>query len=273
MQKNNEIILQCYNICKSFEIKEGFFGRKTKISALKNVNLKIFSNEIFGLVGESGSGKSTLGKIILKLIEPDSGKIIFDNQDITNLRYNEMKKIRPKMQAIFQDPLSSLNPRMRVIDLLREPLQIHSKKTLKEIDDEIALTLNQVGINFDDSFKFPHEFSGGQRQRINIARALLLKPKFIIADEPVSSLDVSIQAQILNLFMELQKTYGFSMLFISHDLRIVRHISDRIGVISKGEIVETGFTKDIFDNPQHDYTKKLITSLPEKHFIGKSLKI
>lgn len=269
MQKSNEIILQCLNICKNYQLKEGFFGRKIQIPALKHVNLTIHSNEIFGLVGESGSGKSTLGKIILRLIEPDEGKIIFDNEDITNLRYKDMKPVKPKIQAIFQDPLSSLNPRMMVIDLLREPLQIHTKKTTKEIDDEIAFTLNQVGINFDDSFKFPHEFSGGQRQRINIARALLLKPKFIIADEPVSSLDVSIQAQILNLFMELQKTYGFSMLFISHDLRIVRHISDRIGVISKGEIVETGFTKDIFDNPQHDYTKKLITSLPEKHFINR----
>lgn len=268
MQKNSEIVLQCFNINKTYELKEGFFGRKIKITALKNINLTVYSKEILGLVGESGSGKSTLGKIILRLIEPDSGKIIFDNQDITNLKYVEMKKMRPKIQAIFQDPLSSLNPRMRVIDLLREPLQIHTKKALKDIDNEIALTLDQVGISIDDTFKYPHEFSGGQRQRINIARSLLLKPKFIIADEPVSSLDVSIQAQILNLFMELQKVYGFSMLFISHDLRVVRHISDKIAVISKGEIVEFGETQRIFDHPQHEYTKKLIASLPEKHLVN-----
>ncbi|MCX7770357.1 MAG: ATP-binding cassette domain-containing protein [Proteobacteria bacterium] len=267
MQKDNEIILQCFNISKTYQLKEGFFGKKITISALKNINLSIFKNEILGLVGESGSGKSTLGRIILRLIEPDSGQIIFDNQDITKLSYSQMKPFRPKMQAIFQDPLSSLNPRMRILDLLREPLQIHTKKTTKEIDEEISFTLSQVGINFNDTFKYPHEFSGGQRQRINIARALLLKPKFIIADEPVSSLDVSIQAQILNLFMELQRTYGFSMLFISHDLRIVRHISDRIAVISSGEIVETGLTKEIFDNPKHSYTQKLIYSLPEKHFL------
>jgi len=201
-------------------------------------------------------------------MEPDSGKIIFDDTDITKLSYKELKPIKPKMQAIFQDPLSSLNPRMRVIDLLREPLQIHTNRKVSEIDDEIAFSLKQVGINFEDAFKYPHEFSGGQRQRINIARALLLKPKFIVADEPVSSLDVSIQAQILNLFLELQKTFKFSMLFISHDLRIVRHLSDRIGVISKGEIVEVGSTKEIFDMPKHDYTKKLISSLPEKHFLN-----
>ncbi len=266
MQKSNQIILQCININKSYELKKGFFGGKIKIDALKNINLNIYSNEILGLVGESGSGKSTLGKIILRLIEPDSGRIIFNNQDITKLSYRDMKKVRTKMQAVFQDPLSSLNPRMRVIDLLREPLKIHTKMTLREIDNEIALTLNQVGINIDDTYKYPHEFSGGQRQRINLARALLLKPEFLVADEPVSSLDVSIQAQILNLFMELQKIYRFSMLFISHDLRVVRHISDRIAVISKGEIVELGETQKIFHQPENEYTKKLISSLPEKHF-------
>jgi ABC-type oligopeptide transport system ATPase subunit len=266
MQENNEIILECRDISKKFVITSTFFGKKNEIFALKNVSLSIRKNEILGLVGESGSGKSTLGRIILKLIQPDSGRIIFNGMDITNLNHKAMKQLKPQIQAIFQDPLSSLNPRLPVIELLREPLQIHTKKTKKEIDDEIALTLEQVGINFKDAFKYPHEFSGGQRQRINIARALLLKPKFIVADEPVSSLDVSIQAQILNLFMELQKTYGFSMLFISHDLRIIRHISDKIAVITKGEIVETGPTQEIFTGPRHTYTQRLISSLPEKHF-------
>ncbi len=266
MQENQEIILECKNITKKFVITSGFFGKKTVITALKNVSLFVKSNEILGLVGESGSGKSTLGRIILKLIPTDSGRIIFNERDITYLNNKEMKPLRSQMQAIFQDPLSSLNPRLPVIELLREPLQIHTKKTKKEIDDEIAITLEQVGINFKDVYKYPHEFSGGQRQRINIARALLLKPKFIVADEPVSSLDVSIQAQILNLFMELQKTYGFSMLFISHDLRIIRHISDRIAVITNGEIVEIGNVQQIFTNPTHLYTQKLISSLPEKHF-------
>lgn len=267
MQKNSEIILECKDITKKFTITSNFFGKKTEIIALNNVSLFIRKNEILGLVGESGSGKSTLGRIILKLIPPDSGTIFFDNRDITKLDNKAMKELRPQIQAIFQDPLSSLNPRLPVIELLREPLQIHTKKTKKEIDDEIATTLEQVGINLKDVYKYPHEFSGGQRQRINIARALLLKPKFIVADEPVSSLDVSIQAQILNLFMESQKTYGFSMLFISHDLRIIRHISDRIAVITNGEIVEIGNIEQIFTNPTHTYTQKLISSLPEKHFI------
>lgn len=266
MQDNRKIILECNEISKNFIITTGLFGKKTVIRALKDIFLSIYENEIFGLVGESGSGKSTLGRIILKLIEPESGKIIFDGVDITNFSYKQMQPIRPKIQAIFQDPFSSLNPRLPIIELLREPLKVHTKKTLTDIDEEISNTLEQVGIRFQDTFKYPHEFSGGQRQRINIARALLLKPKFIVADEPVSSLDVSIQAQILNLFMELQKTYGFSMLFISHDLRIVRHISDRVAVITKGEIVESGSTLEIFETPKHPYTKKLISSLPEIHF-------
>lgn len=264
MSQNPEKLVICEGLEKTFTVQKGFFGEKTVINALKNVNIQIKPKEILGVVGESGSGKSTLGRIILRLLEPDKGRIIFNGFDITNYNYKQMKPLRPLMQAIFQDPLSSLNPRLRILDLLREPLQIHTNKTLNEIDDEIAHTLNQVGINPSDVYKFPHEFSGGQRQRINIARALLLKPKFIVADEPISSLDVSIQAQILNLFMNLQKIYGFSMLFISHDLRVIRHISDKIAVIKNGEIVESGDWHKIFERPEHPYTIKLINSLPER---------
>ncbi|GAB4431243.1 MAG: ATP-binding cassette domain-containing protein [bacterium] len=263
-------MLTCENLNKSFTIKEGFFGKEIRIDALKNINLEIPENRIIGLVGESGSGKSTLSKTILLLLKPDSGRIFYKDTEITNKRPNELKFFRKEVQAVFQDPYSSLNPRLTIYDTLKEPLSLYTNLTDKEIFVKISETLECVGISPNDIYKYPHEFSGGQRQRINIARAVILKPTLLIADEPVSSLDVSIQAQIINLFLELQKEYKFSMLFISHDLRIIRHISDEIIVMSKGEIVERGSSYDIFENTKDDYTRKLINSLPERTAIYNS---
>ncbi len=249
---------------KSFYIKEHVFGREKLIEAVKDVSFEIGEKEIVGLVGESGSGKSTLGKIILSLIKPDQGTIYYKGTEITNRKEKELKFFRKEVQAVFQDPYSSLNPRLPVIESLKEPLKLHTTLSEKEIGLRVSEMLENVGIPEKDKNKYPHEFSGGQRQRINIARALILKPSFIVADEPVSSLDVSIQAQIINLFLELQIHYGFSMLFISHDLRIVRHISDRIMVMLKGEIVETNSSKALFEQTVHPYTKRLIDALPER---------
>ncbi len=262
MQEISQII-RCQNICKSFVVKKGFFEDSLVIRALHNVNIRIYANEIVGLVGESGSGKSTLAKIILKLIEPDSGKIIFKDTDITSLAEKDLGFFRKKIQVIFQDPLSSLNPRRCIIDSVLEPLILHSSLTRKEALDKCAQMLNKVGIESKEFYKFPHELSGGQRQRVNIARALVTEPLFIVADEPVSSLDVSIQAEIINLLIDLKDELSFAMLFISHDLRVIRHLSDRIYVIFKGEIVEEGLAQDVFSSPNHSYTKSLVENLFE----------
>lgn len=261
-------MLKCQNITKRFILKEGLFGKKLEIEALKGVNFEIHENQIIGLVGESGSGKSTLGKILLLLIKPDEGTIFFKNQDITSKKRKELRFFRREVQAVFQDPYSSLNPRLPIYETLKEPLKFYTTLTEKEIYQRISETMEAVGLSPDDVYKYPHEFSGGQRQRLNIARAIILRPTLLIADEPVSSLDVSIQAQIINLFLELQRTYKFSMLFISHDLRIIRHISDEIFVMCKGEIVERGTPVDIFENTTHPYTRMLINSLPEKRKIN-----
>lgn len=257
-------MLICKNLTKSFTIKEQLFGKETKIDALKEVNLEISENQIVGLVGESGSGKSTLGRVILLLLKPDKGEIYYKNTEITNKKSKEVAFFRKEVQAVFQDPYSSLNPRLPILDSLSEPLKLYTSLNKRERLNKVTETIECVGLSPKDIYKYPHEFSGGQRQRINIARAIILKPSLLIADEPVSSLDVSIQAQIINLFLKLQKEYKFSMLFISHDLRIIRHISDEILVMNKGEIVERGSSKDIFENTKHPYTKGLINSLPEK---------
>jgi ABC-type oligopeptide transport system ATPase subunit len=263
------MLLRCEDITKQYALKEGVWGGSRVVKALDSVNIEINENETLGLVGESGSGKSTLGRVILRLTEPDSGKIFFKGDEISGLDDKKLKPYRKNIQAIFQDPYSSLNPRLRIIESLREPLEIHSTLSKPEIMVEVEKMLTHVGIQTDEMYKYPHELSGGQKQRINIARALILKPSLIIADEPVSSLDVSIQAQILNLFMDLKAEYKFSTLFISHDLRIVRHISDRIAVISQGKIVETGTAMEIFEKTTHSYTKMLISSMPEKKIAQK----
>lgn len=257
-------MIKCENIRKTFYLRKNIFSRADKIEALKGVTLEINENEIVGLVGESGSGKSTLGRILLLLTKADEGKVMYNGEDITNKTGNAILHFRKEVQAVFQDPFSSLNPKLRIIDTLKEPFKIHTSMGDKDITSRISETLEMVGINPEKMYKYPHEFSGGQRQRLNIARAILLKPSLIIADEPISSLDVSIQAQIINLFLELQSIQKFSILFISHDLRVIRHISDRIAVINKGEIVEIGTSKQIFETPKHHYTNLLINSMPEK---------
>ena len=215
-----------------------------------------------GIVGESGSGKTTLGKIIIILINSDSGKIVFNNLDITKLPKRDMKKVRKNMQIIFQDPFGSLNPRHSIEGILSEPLIIHKYGNSEKIKTRIFELLDQVGLPKTSLKLYPHEFSGGQRQRIAIARSIALKPKFLIADEAVSALDVSIQSQILNLISDLIKEYGISMIFISHDLSVVRHISSKIAVMQKGKIVELGNTEKVLNNPSKKYTKMLISSVP-----------
>jgi peptide/nickel transport system ATP-binding protein len=263
-------ILQVKNLKNYFPIKEGFFKRsKDYIAAVDDVTFDVYPGETLGLVGESGCGKSTLGRSILRLIEPTSGEIIFNGQDITHIDDSSLRALRKDMQIIFQDPYSSLNPRITVSQAIMEPMEVHGilgndmarKKQVLEILDRV---------NMDKTYfhRYPHELSGGQRQRVCIARALALNPKFIICDESVSALDVSVQAQVLNLLNELKKEFGFTYIFISHDLSVVKFMSDRMMVMNKGKIVEMGDADEIYYNPQTDYTKKLISSIPKGQFKG-----
>ena len=256
-------ILDVENIKKYFSIKAGLLPTdKNIVKAVDGVSLIINRNETVGLVGESGCGKSTLGKTIIRLLEPNSGSISLNGINITKLKGKELKSHRKKMQIIFQDPISSLNPRMKIIDIINEPLKIHTNLNREERKTESLRLLSLVGIPESSSNRFPHQFSGGQCQRIAIARALSLKPDLIIADEAVSALDVSIQAQILNLMADLQEKLGLSYLFISHDLAVVSHISHRVIVMYLGEVVEEGETSDIVENPKHPYTKALVSAIP-----------
>ncbi len=238
-----------------------FFG-KEKTHVVKNLSFTISPGETLGLVGESGSGKSTTGRAILKLI-PADGEVVFQGQNLNQLDFSTLQKTRQHMQMIFQDPNSALNPKMNVETILSEPFDIHLKISRAEKRQRICGLLTDVGLHEDCLRKYPHEFSGGQKQRIGIARALALRPKLIIADEPVSALDVSIQAQILNLLTDLKKKYDLAFLFIAHDLAVVEHISDRVAVMRKGEIVEMNTRQEIFKNPSHEYTKKLLSAIPE----------
>lgn len=233
-----------------------------KIKALDGVSFDLQSSEIVGVVGESGCGKSTLGKAILKLVPPTSGKVYLEETDLSELKGEGLRKRRKDIQMIFQDPYGSLNPRQTLFDILSEPLQTHFKLSKTEQKHKIEKTLEKVGFIISSLKKYPHEFSGGQRQRIAIARALILDPKIIVADEPVSSLDVSIQAQILNLLKEIQKETKISMIFISHNLAVVRHLVSKVYVMYLGKIVESGNTQEIFSNPKHPYTKALLSSVP-----------
>lgn len=239
-------------------------GDKEPVKAVNNVSLDINKGEILGLVGESGSGKSTLGRSLLKLVPITSGSVEFAGQDITDMKGNELKKMRRRMQMIFQDPYASLNPRMSVYDTLAEPLILHGIETRKTAEQGVLKLMDDVGLARNFVRKYPHEFSGGQRQRIAIGRALATRPEFIVADEPVSALDVTIQAQILDLMLELGREYGLTMLFVSHDLAVVKHIADRIVVLYKGKIVEQGTGKSLFENPQQEYTRQLLQSIPGK---------
>lgn len=274
-------ILSIKNLNVEFPIFGGILQKEvSKVNAVKNVSLDIPQGKTIGIVGESGSGKSTLGKAIinvLKLTAPDvrvTGNIFFNDSnnkdvDILSLDRNEILKYRSKIQMIFQDPFSSLNPRMIVKDIIQEPLDLHTNLSTKEKVKKVGWLLEKVGLSKEQATRYPHEFSGGQRQRIGIARALATEPEVIIADEPVSALDVSIQAQVINLMMDLQEEFNLTIIFIAHDLSVVKHISSHVAVMYLGEVVEFNEVNEIFNNPKHDYTKTLLTSIPQPNPEGR----
>jgi oligopeptide transport system ATP-binding protein len=259
-----EPLLQVTDLHKHFPIREGLLiERKVgEVRAVDGVTFDVQPGETLSLVGESGSGKSTTGYCVLQLLKPTSGSIKFEGTELTELRREEMRRMRREMQIVFQDPYSSLDPRMTVGDIVGEPLIVHGIGTRRDRSVRIRDLLDVVGFNPSYTNRYPHEFSGGQRQRIGIARALALSPKLIVCDEPVSALDVSIQAQILNLLKDLQRDFGLTYLFIAHDLAVVRGMSDRIAVMNRGQIVELGPAEDVYTNPQDDYTKALLSAVP-----------
>ncbi len=262
LEKSN-ILIEAKNLKKYFPVKGGMFNRqKSFVKAVDDISLKIYEGETFSLVGESGSGKSTLGRALLRLQEPTDGSIFFEGQDITSLKKEEMRKIRHNMQVIYQDPFGSLNPRMKVTELIGEPFRINKIASGKELEKRVIELMELVGLDPSRRNRYPHEFSGGQRQRIGIARAIALNPKFILADEAVSALDVSVQAQVINLMKDLQRDLGLTYLFIAHGLNVVRHISDRVGVMYLGHLVEVGEVEELYKRPAHPYTSALISTNP-----------
>jgi len=255
-------LLEVRHLTKEFSRGKGLFGRGTAVRAVDDVSFTIERGETFGLVGESGSGKTTTGRCILRLVEPTSGDVIFDGKDVLALSRGEMRRTRRDMQIVFQDPYSSLNPRMRVSDIVEEPLVIHGLGSRTERRERVRELFNLVGLNPDHLRRYPQEFSGGQRQRIGLARAIALNPSLVVADEPVSALDVSVQAQVVNLLMDLQQQLKLTYLFIAHDLRLVEHICSRVAVMYLGKIVEMGETPKLFAAPQHPYTRALLSAIP-----------
>lgn len=258
-------LLEIKDLNMYYPVSSGILNSaKEYIRALSDINLDIYKGEILGLVGESGCGKSTLGKAILRLLNPE-GFVYYENKNLLEFDRKELKQFRKKAQMIFQNPFSSLDPKMTIYSLLREPLVVHKIRDKSEINSRIHEIINLVGLNDEDLKRYPHEFSGGQRQRIAIARALILKPEFLVADEPVSALDVSIQAQIITLLQNLKEKLNLTILFISHDLGVVKYLSDRIAVMYLGDIVELSETRELFENPKHPYTKALISAVPSIH--------
>ena len=257
-------LIEVKNLKKYFTKKSGLIKKEIKeVKAVDDVSFYIKKGETLGLVGESGCGKSTLGRTLIRLYDVTDGEILFDGKDISKKSEKELKSFRKRTQTIFQDPYASLNPNMTVKDIIREPLDIHTNFSKDEKDKIVYEMLKKVGLNKEHATRYPHEFSGGQRHRIGIARALSVKPDFIFCDEPISALDVSIQAQIINLLEDLQKELGITYLFIAHDLSMVKHISDRVCVMYLGKVVEIGSSEDIYENPKHPYTKALLSSIPK----------
>lgn len=259
MNDNRKKLVELKNVSLTFNK-----GKKNEVKAIDNVSFDIYEGEVFGLVGESGSGKTTVGRAILKLYDINEGEIIFNGETVSHLKGKDLRTFRKDAQMIFQDPQASLNGRMKIRDIVAEGLDIHGLTASKaEREERVQELLDLVGLNKDHLTRYPHEFSGGQRQRIGIARALAVKPKFIIADEPISALDVSIQAQVVNLMQKLQHKRGLTYLFIAHDLSMVKYISDRIGVMHWGKMLEIGTSDDVYNHPIHPYTKSLLLAIPE----------
>lgn len=270
---NDEYILSVRNLKKWFPVYQKSFGEKTQyVKAVDGINFDIKYGETLGVVGESGCGKTTLGRSILRLIEPTDGEIFFEGKDLMKLDKNEMRNTREKLQIMFQDPYGSLNPRMTVGDIISEPLDIQTKLSKKEKIERVVEIMKTCGLDPIYIRRYPHEFSGGQRQRIGIARALVLMPKLIVCDEPVSALDVSIQSQIINLLMDLQEKYGLTYIFISHDLSVVNHMVDRVVVMYLGRIMEVANKEDLYSNPAHPYTKALLAAVPTLDYEHKEKK-
>jgi len=265
----NDVILSVENLSKAFPVDHG----KSRIVAVNDVSFVQFRQEVLGVVGESGCGKSTLARLILRLIEPSTGKINFDGENLLELSSRKLRQRRRDIQMVFQDPFASLDPRLTVRSAIAEPMVIHGIGSRKDRAERVGFLLDKVGLSPDSADRYPHEFSGGQRQRVNIARAIALNPKMIVADEPVSALDVSIQSQILNLLIELKIEMKLSYLFISHDLAVIKHISDRVAVMYLGQIVEMANVTNLFENSHHPYTEALISAIPRPRTAGKHARI
>ena len=259
-----KVLLRVRNLVKHFPVRIGAYGEKAAVvHAIDDVSFDIYQGETLGLVGESGCGKSTTGFSLLQLYRPSSGSIEYEGIDLVKLKEKELRPIRKKIQIVFQDPYSTLNPRMTIGEAVAEPIKVHSLLPAQDIPARVARLLTDVGLDANVGNRYPHEFSGGQRQRICIARALASEPEFVVCDEPISALDVSIQAQIVNLLMDIQEKHKLTFLFIAHDLAVVRHISDRVIVMYLGKIMEIASRDDLFGNPRHPYTKALLTAVPE----------